>query len=126
MVVGTWMSPQEELRRYNYVTPKNYLDFINNYKRALATNRSTIQDTVGRLSGGLEKLIQAAVEVDAMQKELSQAKVVVEQATKECNELLEVCTGMGMGRAFGLLCSCAGRSVSCCFGFRFGNCVTLA
>ncbi|PNH08033.1 Dynein-1-alpha heavy chain, flagellar inner arm I1 complex [Tetrabaena socialis] len=80
----------EELRRYNYVTPKNYLDFINNYKRALATNRRTISDTVGRLSGGLEKLIQAAVEVDAMQKELSQAKVVVEQATKECNELLEV------------------------------------
>lgn len=34
---------QEELRRYNYVTPKNYLDFINNYKRALATNRKTIQ-----------------------------------------------------------------------------------
>ncbi|KXZ49756.1 DHC2 protein [Gonium pectorale] len=80
----------EELRRYNYVTPKNYLDFINNYKRALATNRRTIQDTVSRLSGGLEKLIQAAVEVDAMQKELSQAKVVVEKATKECNELLEV------------------------------------
>ncbi len=77
------------------MTPKNYLDFINNYKRALATNRSTIQDTVGRLSGGLEKLIQAAVEVDAMQKELSQAKVVVEQATKECNELLEVCRGRG-------------------------------
>ncbi|GLI59150.1 hypothetical protein VaNZ11_000978 [Volvox africanus] len=80
----------EELRRYNYVTPKNYLDFINNYKRALASNRRTIQDTVSRLSGGLEKLIQAAVEVDAMQKELSQAKIVVEQATKECNELLEI------------------------------------
>nr|Q9SMH3.1 RecName: Full=Dynein-1-alpha heavy chain, flagellar inner arm I1 complex; AltName: Full=1-alpha DHC; AltName: Full=Dynein-1, subspecies f [Chlamydomonas reinhardtii]CAB56598.1 1-alpha dynein heavy chain [Chlamydomonas reinhardtii] len=80
----------EELRRYNYVTPKNYLDFINNYKRALATNRRTIEDTVTRLSGGLEKLIQAAVEVDAMQKELSQAQVVVAQATKECNELLEV------------------------------------
>lgn len=23
---------QEQLRRYNYVTPKNYLDFIHNYK----------------------------------------------------------------------------------------------
>jgi hypothetical protein len=34
---------QEELRRYNYVTPKNYLDFINNYKRALASNRNSIQ-----------------------------------------------------------------------------------
>ncbi len=45
---------------------------------------------MGRLSGGLEKLIQAAVEVDAMQKELSVAKVEVEAATLKCNELLEV------------------------------------
>ena len=44
----------------------------------------------GRLSGGLEKLIQAAVEVDAMQIELTEAKVVVERATLECSELLEV------------------------------------
>ena len=37
-------------------------------------------------------LMQAATEVDAMQKELTQAKVVVEAATQECNELLEVIT----------------------------------
>lgn len=43
-----------------------------------------------RLSGGLEKLIQAATEVDAMQKELSEAKVVVERATVECETLIEV------------------------------------
>ncbi|KAF5830619.1 hypothetical protein DUNSADRAFT_14266 [Dunaliella salina] len=81
---------QEELRRYNYVTPKNYLDFINNYKRALASNRKEVDDMTQRLSGGLQKLEQAALEVDAMQKELSEAKVVVEYATRECNQLLEV------------------------------------
>lgn len=80
----------EELRRHNYVTPKNYLDFINNYKRSLQQNRKMIDDMSARLSGGLQKLIQAAIEVDAMQKDLSEAKVVVEQATRECNELLEV------------------------------------
>eukprot|EP00983_Pelagomonas_calceolata_P097727 1158274-Pelagomonas_calceolata.AAC.44 len=66
---------QEELRRYNYVTPKNYLDFINNYKRALASNRKEVDDMTQRLSGGLQKLEQAALEVDAMQKDLSEAKV---------------------------------------------------
>ena len=71
---------------------QNYLDFINNYKRALSSNRKMIDDMAGRLSGGLQKLIQAAVEVDAMQKELSEAKVVVEKATLECNELIEVIT----------------------------------
>jgi dynein heavy chain len=43
-----------------------------------------------RLANGLAKLIQAAEEVDGLQQELTQAKVVVEQATRECNELLEV------------------------------------
>ena len=80
----------EELRRHNYVTPKNYLDFISNYKRSLATNRKQIDDMAGRLSGGLSKLVQAATEVDAMQKELSEAKVVVQKATEECNALIEV------------------------------------
>jgi hypothetical protein len=52
----------EELRRANYVTPKNYLDFINNYKRALASNRKLIDDMAARLSGGLEKLVQVGGE----------------------------------------------------------------
>lgn len=49
---------QEELRRANYVTPKNYLDFINNYKRALKSNREMVDEQAARLSGGLTKLIQ--------------------------------------------------------------------
>lgn len=36
--------------------------------------------------------VQAASEVDSMQKELTQAKVVVEAATQDCNALLEVIT----------------------------------
>uniref|UniRef100_A0A383W4S5 Dynein-1, subspecies f n=1 Tax=Tetradesmus obliquus TaxID=3088 RepID=A0A383W4S5_TETOB len=80
----------EELRRHNYVTPKNYLDFITNYKTSLAGQRKEITDTSSRLSNGLAKLVQASAEVDVLQKELSQAKVVVEAATQECNQLLEV------------------------------------
>ena len=37
-------------------------------------------------------MLQAASEVDSMQKELTQAKVVVEAATQDCNSLLEVIT----------------------------------
>ena len=29
----------DELRRHNYVTPKNYLDFISNYKRSLVEQK---------------------------------------------------------------------------------------
>jgi len=82
----------EELRRYNYVTPKNYLDFINNYRRSLDANRREIDEMAARLNGGLEKLIQAATDVTQMKIELSQAKIVVEAATLEVKRLLEVIT----------------------------------
>lgn len=70
--------------------PKNYLDFITNYKRILSTQRKEILDTTTRLSNGLTKLTQVSSEVDVLQQELSKAKVVVEAATRECNQLLEV------------------------------------
>lgn len=82
----------EELRRNNYVTPKSYLDFILNYKKSLTANRTKISDMAKRLDGGLQRLRQAAVEVEAMKQELSSAKVVVEAATKECHALIEVIT----------------------------------
>ena len=49
------------------------------------------------VKGGLSKLEQAATEVDALQKELSQARVVVKAATEECDQLLEVRRG-GRGK----------------------------
>ena len=82
----------DELRRYNYVTPKNYLDFIANYKKSLEEQRRLNSDFSSRLDGGLQKLIQAAKEVSVMQATLSESKVVVERTTKEVNELLEVIT----------------------------------
>ena len=49
---------QEQLRRYNYVTPKNYLDFVNTYKRSLSQERQSTDSMIARLDGGLQKLIQ--------------------------------------------------------------------
>ena len=56
-----------ELRRHYYVTPKNYLDFITNYKVQLSYNRKRIDQSTKRLQGGLQKLIEAAEAVDSMQ-----------------------------------------------------------
>jgi dynein heavy chain len=80
----------EQLKRHVYVTPKNYLDFIDNYKCAIGEHRESFSNMKSRLDGGLQKLIQAADEVAKMQITLSEAKVVVGQKTKECNELLVV------------------------------------
>jgi len=78
----------EELRRYNYVTPKNYLDFIHNYQRSLSDMRKQVADTMARLDGGLQKLIQASEEVAELQEKLNSASVVLAAKTKEVNELI--------------------------------------
>ena len=58
---------KQKLRRHNYVTPKNFLDFIMNYRDSLASCRKNNSDMSARLSGGLGKLIQAKQEVAEMQ-----------------------------------------------------------
>lgn len=43
---------QEQLRRYNYVTPKNYLDFIHNYRcctTCLPVNECSLPDATALL-----------------------------------------------------------------------------
>ncbi|EKX52600.1 hypothetical protein GUITHDRAFT_157080 [Guillardia theta CCMP2712] len=80
---------ETQLRRHNYVTPKNYLNFINAYKHQLAESRSRNTEMVTRLDGGLKKLIQAAADVAVMKEELAKQTVVVEQKTRDCSELLQ-------------------------------------
>lgn len=41
----------EELRRHYYVTPKNYLDFISNYRQQLKSNSKRIDTSIKRLQG---------------------------------------------------------------------------
>ena len=78
-----------QLRRYYYVTPKNYLDFISNYSDQLAANYIKVDSSVKRLDGGLTKLIEAASAVDRMQVELTEKKVIVDAKTKDVEALIE-------------------------------------
>jgi len=80
---------EQRLRRYNYVTPKNYLDFIDNYKKQLGKKRKENDDMSNRLSGGLKKLIQTSEQVDKLSAEVEEKKAVVEEKTIACGELLE-------------------------------------
>lgn len=66
---------EQELRRQNHVTPKNYLDYINNYSAQLNKFRDELGARYTRLDTGLEKLIEAATQVKVMKGELSEKKV---------------------------------------------------
>ena len=72
-----------ELRRFNYVTPKNYLDFIANYKSQLAYHGKRLSTRLQRLENGLAKLQDAQEKVDEMNKILKKRKVVVDAKSAE-------------------------------------------
>ena len=80
----------EELRRYYYVTPKNYLDFISNYRLQLKVNGKRIGQSKKRLEGGLQKLIEAAAAVERMQVVLAEKMVVVNAKTENVQALIAV------------------------------------
>ena len=50
-------------RRYNYVTPKSYLELIALYKSLLDQKRSELRRARDRLENGLDKIQQAANQV---------------------------------------------------------------
>merc|ERR1711871_1941824 len=80
---------QAALRRYYYVTPKNYLDFINNYRVQVKANQKKIDRQVKRLQGGLTKLIEATGAVGRMEKDLAEKKVIVDAKTVEVEAMIE-------------------------------------
>ena len=80
---------KEELRRFYYVTPKNYLDYIQNYRRMLRESGRKIQKAIKRLAGGLTKLKDAAVAVDRMSIQLTDAKVIVDAKTIDVKALIK-------------------------------------
>jgi len=82
----------ETLRRYYYVTPKNYLDYIQNYHAQLSYNEKKVGNSVKRLAGGLSKLVDAARDVDRMSIELKDAQVIVSAKTVEVETLIEQIT----------------------------------
>lgn len=53
-------------KRKNYSTPKNYLDFIDNYIKFLAHNRKFIDSQIRRLEGGLTTLAKAQEDTEIL------------------------------------------------------------
>ena len=57
-------------KRNNFSTPKNYLDFIDNYINFLKNKRKMMDGLVRRLDGGLVTLKKAAEDTAILSKEL--------------------------------------------------------
>uniref|UniRef100_A0A3Q3DBI2 Dynein axonemal heavy chain 10 n=1 Tax=Hippocampus comes TaxID=109280 RepID=A0A3Q3DBI2_HIPCM len=78
---------QQKLRRSNYVTPKNYLDFINTYSSLLQEKDQYILQCK-HLEGGLDKLKEASVQLDELNIKLAEQKVVLAEKSAACETML--------------------------------------
>ncbi len=78
-----------KLKRRNFSTPKNYLDFINNYKKLLRFNREDNIKKAKRYGDGLDKLEQAEKQVVILKEELAIKNQEANAEKSTVEELLE-------------------------------------
>ncbi|XP_077418136.1 dynein axonemal heavy chain 10-like isoform X1 [Vanacampus margaritifer] len=78
----------QKLRRSNYVTPKNYLDFISTYSSLLREKDQSILGQCKHLEGGLDKLKEASVQLDELNIKLAEQKVVLAEKSTACETML--------------------------------------
>nr|XP_021503796.1 dynein heavy chain 2, axonemal [Meriones unguiculatus] len=79
-----------ELRRYNYVTPTNYLELVSGYKKLLGEKRQELLDQANKLRTGLFKIDETREKVEVMSLELEEAKRKVAEFQKQCEEYLVI------------------------------------
>ncbi|RKO97568.1 hypothetical protein CAUPRSCDRAFT_10766 [Caulochytrium protostelioides] len=82
----------EVYRRYNYVTPKNYLDYISTYNSLLAEKREQNRKQCTRLDSGLQKLQESSEQLVVLNAQLAEQNVAVKEKTLACEQLLTVIT----------------------------------
>jgi hypothetical protein len=75
-------------RRYNYTTPKSYLELISLYKALLAEKRSDLQTQRERLESGVAKIAQASAQVADLQVNLKQEQIIVAEKKEATDKLI--------------------------------------
>jgi len=77
-------------RRYNYTTPKSFLEQITLYDSLLGKKSAELQASVERLENGLEKLKSTSAQVDDLKAKLAAQEVELRQKNDDADKLIEV------------------------------------
>mmetsp|Transcript_17270 Transcript_17270/g.33650 ORF Transcript_17270/g.33650 Transcript_17270/m.33650 type:complete len:4514 (+) Transcript_17270:154-13695(+) len=75
-------------RRFNYTTPKSYLEFIEFYKNLLSKKRADLRKQSGRLEKGIDTLRSTASDVAALKEDLTVTLVKVAEKQASVSELI--------------------------------------
>jgi dynein heavy chain, axonemal len=77
-------------KRYNYTTPKSFLEQISLYKRLLEVKFNELQGKIVRLENGLVKLQSTAKQVDELKEKLATQEVEVKQKNEDADKLIKI------------------------------------
>ncbi|XP_017170010.1 dynein axonemal heavy chain 9 isoform X1 [Mus musculus] len=77
-------------QRYNYTTPKSFLEFIRLYQSLLERNGKELQAKVERLENGLLKLHSTSAQVDDLKAKLATQEVELRHKNEDTDKLIQV------------------------------------
>ncbi|XP_032221173.2 dynein beta chain, ciliary [Nematostella vectensis] len=76
-------------RRYNYTTPKSFLEQINLYRNLLKKKSKELTQKTERLENGLLKLQSTAQQVDDLKAKLASQEVELKQKNEDADKLIQ-------------------------------------
>ena len=76
-------------KRYNYTTPKSFLELINLYTRLLSEKNIEMSQQISRLESGLEKLRETKQLVDELKAQLAIQEKELDKKNAEADALIE-------------------------------------
>ncbi|XP_067860408.1 dynein axonemal heavy chain 9-like [Heptranchias perlo] len=77
-------------RRYNYTTPKSFLEQIKLYQSLLAKKTKELTAKMERLENGLQKLNSTSAQVDDLKAKLAAQEVELKQKNEDADKLIQV------------------------------------
>nr|XP_054501355.1 dynein axonemal heavy chain 9-like [Agelaius phoeniceus] len=77
-------------RRYNYTTPKSFLEQIKLYQSLLLSKDKELKAKMERLENGLEKLKSTSAQVDELKAKLAAQEVELKQKNEDADRLIQV------------------------------------
>ncbi|KAL3288579.1 hypothetical protein HHI36_003018 [Cryptolaemus montrouzieri] len=77
-------------KRYNYTTPKSFLEQISLYSKLLGQKHSTLSTSIERLNLGLAKLDSTSEEVDGLKRILALQEVELKERNESASKLIAV------------------------------------
>ncbi|XP_014206492.1 dynein beta chain, ciliary [Copidosoma floridanum] len=77
-------------RRYNYTTPKSFLEQISLYSKLLKSKSKQLKSRIERLENGLAKLKSTAIQVDGLKEKLAVQEVELQQKNEAADALIAI------------------------------------